>query len=157
MILTTHILSGAALGANVNNPYAVAGLSIVLHFLLDLFPHGDYLNKKSRLREFWKVALDIIIGLSIVAAIIFIRGLAPNNALNIENILIGILFSLLPDFTTFLHDWMKMKLLKPIYFFHQKLHLLHHPDFAPERKFRLKNNLWDVFISFVSLLILILA
>lgn len=155
MILTTHILSGAALGANVQNPYAVAGLSIVLHFFLDLFPHGDYLNKKSRLREFWKVAVDLAIGFSFVAAIIFIRGLPSNNGLNIENILIGIFFSLLPDFTTFLHNWLKMKFLTPVRTFHEGLHC--YENGSPKREFRLKNNLLDVLISFVSLLILILT
>lgn len=72
-----------------------------------------------------------------------------------RNIGIGILFSLLPDGTTFLCYWMKMKFLKPIYDFHQRLHLIHYPDFAPERKFRLKNNLWDILISLIFLITLI--
>jgi len=153
MILATHILSGAALGANVQNPWLVAGLSIVLHFLLDLFPHGDYLNKKSRLREFWKVAVDLAVGLGVVFIILFFRDQIFKNGLDMRNIGIGIFFSLLPDGTTFLCHWMKIKLLKPVYDFHQKLHHIHYSDFAPEREFRLKNNLWDIFISIVSLLI----
>lgn len=152
MILTTHILSGALIGAEIKNPFYVAVISIIVHFLLDLFPHGDYLNKKSRLREFWKVAVDLAAGLGIVFAILFIR----DPILNKTTIAIGIFFSLLPDATTFSYLWLKMKFLKPIHDFHQKLHRIHYPDFAPERKFRLKNNLWDVLISFVSLLILIL-
>jgi hypothetical protein len=148
MILTTHILSGAALGANVENPYAAAGLAIVLHFLLDLFPHGDYLNKKSQLREFWKVAIDLAVGSGLVFAI-----LSQNLTLNKTNIAVGIIFSLLPDGTTFFYHWMKMKFLAPIHAFHQKLHRA--PDFSPQRQFRLKNNLWDILVSLVSLIILI--
>ena len=71
MILTTHILSGAALGANIQNPYLVATSAVALHFALDTLPHGDYLNKKSRLGEFWKVAVDFAVGFGLVFAIIF--------------------------------------------------------------------------------------
>jgi hypothetical protein len=151
MILTTHILSGAVLGANIKNPYAVAGLSIVLHFLLDLFPHGDYLNKKSRFREFWKVGLDLVIGFSLIAAILFCRG--ETSTAYLDNIAIGIFFSLLPDGTTFLYVWMKMKFLKPVKDFHESLHC--HENGTPQREFHLKNNLWDILISLISLIILI--
>lgn len=150
MILTTHILSGAVLGANVQNPYAVAGLAVAVHFLLDMIPHGDYLNKKSKLREFWKVAMDLAIGLGAVAAILFFRDPTPKD---ISNICIGIFFSLLPDGTTFLYIWMKMKFLKPVKHFHENLHF--YGNDAPERRFKLKNNLFDILISLASLIILI--
>lgn len=156
MILTTHILSGAVLGANVKNPYAVAGLAVAVHFALDLLPHGDYLNKKSKLKEFWKVGIDLAIGFFILTSIFFVRGFAPTENLNINNIIIGIFFSLLPDGTTFLYWKMGVKFLKPIYDFHQKIHHVQFPDNAPEREFRLKNNLWDILISFVSIVALIL-
>ncbi len=145
MILTTHILSGAALGASVKNPHAVAGLAVILHFLLDTLPHGDYLNKKSRFKEFWKVAVDLAIGLGAVAAIFFFRDPTPKD---IFNICIGIFFSLLPDGTTLLY-MMGMKFLKPLKKFHEKLH--YYPDFSPKREFCLKNNLGDIFISLISL------
>jgi len=149
MILTTHILSGAVLGANVQNPYAVAGLSVAVHFALDLLPHGDYLDKKSSFKEFWKVAMDLAIGLGAVAAILFFRGPTSNNNLNIA---IGIFFSLLPDGTTLLY-MMGMKFLRPIKKFHEKMHF--YPDFSPERRFKLKNNLFDILISLISLITLI--
>lgn len=152
MILTAHILTGAVLGANIQNPYAVAGLAVAVHFALDLLPHGDYLNKKSKLREFWKVALDLAIGLGTVAAILFFRDPTPKD---ISNIAIGIFFSLLPDGTTVLYWNMGIKFFKPIYNFHQKLHLVHYPDFAPERRFKLKNNLFDIFISLVAIVTLL--
>jgi hypothetical protein len=153
MILTTHILAGATVGANVQNPYAVAGLAVAMHFTLDLLPHGDYLDKKSKLREFWKVVLDLAIGLGAVAAILFFRG--ETSTADLRNIIIGIFFSLLPDGTTFLYWKMGVKFLRPIYNFHQKLHLMHYPDFAPERRFKLKNNLFDILVSLISLITLI--
>jgi len=152
MVLTPHILSGAALGANVQSPWAVAVFSIILHFLLDTLPHGDYLNKKSRLGEFWKVAVDLTLGFALVAGALTFKGITDENML--RNVALGILFSLLPDGTTFLYIWMKMKSLSPIKKFHEKLH--YHPDFSPKRQFRFKNNLWDILISFTSLLILLL-
>ena len=152
MILTTHILSGAAIGMGVKNPYAIAGLAVAVHFLIDLFPHGDYLNKKSRLWEFWKVAIDLAVGLGIVFAIIFFRSLMGNTAL-LANIAIGIFFSLLPDGTTVLYWNMGMKFLKPVKRFHEKLHC--YPEFSPESEFRLKNNLWDILISLISLYFLV--
>jgi hypothetical protein len=152
MILTTHILSGAVIGAEIKNPFYIAVISIAVHFLLDLLPHGDYLNKKSGFREFWKVAIDLVIGLSIVATVIFSSGVVRPSEL--QNVAIGIFFSLLPDGITFLYWKMGIKFLKPIFTFHQKLHLIHYPDFAPEREFRLKNNLWDILISLIAILTL---
>ncbi|PIU78183.1 MAG: hypothetical protein COZ28_00065 [Candidatus Moranbacteria bacterium CG_4_10_14_3_um_filter_44_15] len=153
VILTTHILSGALVGAEIKNPFYVAVISIIVHFLLDLFPHGDYLNKKSRLKDFWKVAIDLVIGFSLVAVIIFIRGGTSSNGLSIGNVAIGIIFSLLPDFTTFLYRYLNMEFLKPVKNFHESLHC--YENGVPEREFRLKNNLWDILISLISLIILI--
>ena len=151
MILTTHILAGAVLGREIKNPYEIAGLAVAFHFALDLLPHGDYLNKKSSLWEFWKVALDLAIGFSIVAAIFFCRGLT--STADLRNIIIGIFFSLLPDGTTFLYWKMGMKFLKPIKIFHEKLH--RYPEFSPESEFRLKNNLFDILISLVAIITLL--
>ena len=150
MILTTHILSGAVLGAEIKNPYAVAGLAVAVHFALDLLPHGDYLDKKSSFKEFWKVAMDLAIGLGAVATILFFRGPTPKDILTIA---IGIFFSLLPDGTTVLYWNIGIKFLRPIYNFHQKLHRA--PDFSPERRFKLKNNFFDILISLISLITLI--
>jgi hypothetical protein len=152
VILTTHILSGAALGANIQNPYAVAAFAVALHFALDILPHGDYLNKKSSIREFWKVAIDLFFGFAIIAAALFSKGALEPDTL--RNILIGIFFSVLPDGITFLYWKMGVKFLKPVYDFHQNLHCF--PEFSPERRFRFKNNLWDILISLASLILLIL-
>ncbi|MFH0930027.1 MAG: hypothetical protein V1814_02130 [Candidatus Moraniibacteriota bacterium] len=151
MILATHILSGAVIGAEIKNPFYIALISIAVHFLLDLLPHGDYLNKKSGFRDFWKVALDLAIGLGTVYALFFLRDAA--STANLENIAIGIFFSLLPDGTTFLYWKMGVKFLKPIKKFHEKLH--YYPEFSPESEFHLKNNLWDILISLAAVIILL--
>lgn len=153
MILTTHILAGALLGREIKNPYEIAGLAVAAHFALDLLPHGDYLNKKSKLREFWKVAIDLSVGLGTVYAIFFLRDPISNNALYIRNIAIGIFFSLLPDGTTFLYWKMGINFLKPIKRFHEKLH--RYSDASPKSEFRFKNNLWDILISLFAIIILL--
>jgi hypothetical protein len=154
MILTSHILSGAVLGEKIQNPWVVAGIAIAFHFCLDLVPHGDYLNKKSKNWDFWKVAVDLFIGLGIVFLILYFR-ISPD--IDLKNIAIGIFFSLLPDGTTLLYWKMGMKFLRPIFDLHQKLHHFNHADFAPERDFRLKNNLGDIVVSLLSILLLIIS
>jgi hypothetical protein len=155
MILTTHILSGAVVGAEVKNPFAVAGLALILHFTLDLIPHGDYLNKRSNYRDFWKVAVDFLIGFGMIAAILFHHNKVHFDPLYIRNVLIGIFFSLVPDGTTFLYWKLKMKFLAPIKRFHEKLH--YYPEFSPGRQFRMRNNHWDILISVGAFLFLFLT
>jgi len=125
-------------------------LAIAVHFALDLLPHGDYLNKKSSFKEFWKVAIDLAVGLGVVYTIFFIRD--GSSTVNLENIAIGIFFSLLPDGTTLLYI-MGVKFLKPLKKFHEKLHF--YPNSSPQCQFRLKNNLFDILISLVAIIALL--
>jgi hypothetical protein len=154
MILTTHMLTGALIGAEVKNPYAIAGIAVVFHFILDLIPHGDYLNKKSDYKDFWKVAVDLALGLGLVAAVFFQRSAISIDILYMQNVAIGVFFSLLPDGTTFLYWKMGVKFLAPLKRFHDRLHF--YPEFSPARQFRLKNNIWDIALSFVFLMMLLL-
>jgi len=153
MTLATHIITGALIGIKIKNPFYIVVVSVAVHFFLDILPHGDYVNKKSTLREWWKNALDFSLGIAIILLVFLFRGL-PEGA-TISNITLAIIFSLLPDFTHFLYRYLNMSFLRPIKNFHEGLH--YYPNTSPEREFRLKNNLWDIFISFVSFLILILA
>ncbi|MDD5489723.1 MAG: hypothetical protein PHP25_03550 [Candidatus Moranbacteria bacterium] len=152
MILTTHILSGAALGANVENPWAVAVLSVVLHFVLDTLPHGDYLNRKSSILEFWKVLVDIAISILILIGIVNCCR-QMSDPITTRNIFIGIFFSLLPDGTTFMYCHLGMKFLKPVKKFHEYLHF--YKNGAPQRQFSLRNNLFDILVSLISLMFLV--
>ena len=72
MILTTHALIGAALGKNISNPWIIAAIALPLHFIMDHFRHGEYLNRNSKLRHtWWKTALDFFSGLAIITVYIF--------------------------------------------------------------------------------------
>jgi hypothetical protein len=151
MILTTHILSGAVLGANIQNPYTVAGLAVALHFLLDMIPHGDYVNEKSTLRDWWKEAISFSTGISLLLVVFALRGIP--DWLVLRNIGIGIFFSLLPDATHFMYRFMGMKFLRPIKNFHEGLH--YYPNGSLRREFRLENEYWEIGIVLISLFFLI--
>lgn len=116
MLLTPHILIGAAIIANVQNP--ILGLFLVLlsHYFLDFFPQKEYGidNLRERrwsksLPDLLKVFVDIIIGLLIVFLLI---GLTPL-------VLIVIFIAIFPDGLTLLYFiFPKNILLKK----HKKLH-----------------------------------
>ncbi len=81
MLLTPHILIGAAIVTKVQNP--ILGLIFVLlsHYFLDLFPQTEYTIKTIKsgqwsksLPDFLKVFCDIFFGLMIV---FFITGYSP--------------------------------------------------------------------------------
>ncbi|MCX6762927.1 MAG: hypothetical protein NT093_04070 [Candidatus Moranbacteria bacterium] len=151
MTLATHIITGTVIGTKLNNPLAIASAAIVFHFLLDALPHGDYVNEKSTLRDWWKEAISLSIGLSVAFFSIAAHGI-PEWAI-LKNILIAIFFSLLPDATHFMYRFMKMNFLRPIKNFHESLH--YYPNGSPQREFRLKNEYWEIGIALISVLILL--
>lgn len=152
MTLAAHIITGAVIGTKITNPLAIASAAVVFHFVLDAIPHGDYVNEKSTLRDWWKEAVSFSIGFSLVFFAIAVRGGIPELPI-LKNILIAVFFSLLPDATTFAHRFLKIKSLRPIRKFHEGLH--YYPNGSPHREFRLKNEYWEIAISLISLLILI--
>lgn len=151
MILTTHALAGAVIGKNIDNPWLIIALSLFLHYILDIFRHGEYLDGNSRWRDFWKVGLDLAAGGFIIAAVIVYQDIPPAI---IFHILLGMFFSMFPDLLTLLHWKMGMKFLGPFYAFHLWCH--RYPPLAPERKWNLRNTANDIVISVISLLLLFL-
>lgn len=130
MILSAHIITGAAVGGNFSNPWLVVLLSVVCHHLADLLPHWDYKIKEIPLRKsFLKISADILIGFILVAGtlIIFHSRELPKNFSSLFsgaylNLILGIFFSLLPDGLLLL-SWIFPK--KPLTFYaslHSKLH-----------------------------------
>lgn len=123
MILTSHILIGAAIGTKFDNYFVIFGLSLLSHFALDAIPHWEYqisstkahirLDKKNlrkelrnikankvRLNKFHKILFDLIFGLILaIGSIYFITGKMPNLLLTA----IGIFGALLPDGLTVLY------------------------------------------------------
>ena len=67
MIITPHMLVGAAIGSQSPNLWIAFCLGVVSHFLIDILPHWDYLDdinfEGSSLK---KIALDFILGSGLI-------------------------------------------------------------------------------------------
>jgi len=113
MILTSHLLAGAAIGSRVHDWWAVAALSMASHYLLDAIPHSQYkvrfLKSKSSRKEviidLFKIAVDFASGFFFVAFI----GI---KSLNFPYMMFGMAMAVLPDFLQFLYYFQKNKLLE---------------------------------------------
>jgi hypothetical protein len=152
MILTTHALVGAALGKNISNPWIIAAIALPLHFFLDHFRHGEYLNRQSSVKNnWWKVALDLLIGFSLISAYILLTHPAPSI---VRNILLGTFLSMLPDLLTLLHWKMHFTFLKGIFKFHERVHPFPKGDKRYDWNFRNARN--DILLAILSILLLIL-
>lgn len=157
MILATHALTGAVIGKSVNNPVLIITISLVAHYFLDGFRHGEYFDDRiATVRDtWWRVAVDLLSGFSIVFLIIYFQ----NPVLPaIKNIFIGTFFSILPDFITLMHWTFKQnKTLAKIKAFHSWAHRYSKfPKYSKERQWTFRNALNDILISATAILLLII-
>lgn len=148
MILTTHALTGAVIGKNIENPWLVIGLSFFFHYLWDTFRHGEYLHKKSPWKDFWRVAADISTALSVLSIAVFFSDFSKPI---IFNILLGTFFSMFPDLITFLYWKLNFKILEPLFNFH---HWIHRAENPIEEAWNLRNARNDILISLAAMLLL---
>jgi hypothetical protein len=151
MVLTTHALVGAVIGKNISNPFIVAGVSLAVHFLLDTLRHGEYITLKSKLGEAWKTVLDLSIG---VALILIVSFFSPPSGAETRTMIIGVIFSILPDSLTFFYWKLHCTFLQPIIDFHAWVHK--YPRFSPQRDWNLGNEKNDILVSAIAIAILIL-
>lgn len=122
MILTPHMLIGAAIGSRLPGYGSIFALSIILHYLLDALPHREYqienlkngLNKKF-LIDGLKVALDFFFALGLIVWLTYDRT-------NFSYILTGCLSAALPDLLIFLFWRFDGKFLKALDEFHHQIH-----------------------------------
>lgn len=159
MILPTHALVGAVIGKNINNTWIVVFLAVAVHFIMDTFRHGEYLYANSKENYFrnswWKVLLEIF---TAIFAVFLIYHFGHFTSQNKKNILIGSIFSVLPDLITFLY-WLNNRFsdhanyfLEKYYSFHSKIH--RYPRNAPERAWTLRNARNDIIISLLAIILL---
>jgi hypothetical protein len=154
MILATHTLAGAVIGKNIQNPWIIAVLSLIFHYILDTVKHGEYVetfdSKVGFGNTWWKVLLDLSSGFSILLAILLY--LRPDAA-TVRNIFIGSFFSMLPDFFTFIYWGTRWKFFEKLYKFHTYCHRL--PRFSPERQWKLSNETYEIIIGLTAIVILL--
>lgn len=152
MILATHALVGAALGKNLENPWLIVVLCSIVHFALDSFRHGEYIDHREKLKNLGRnVSFDLLVGGSIILFVLFFQDW---NFLTIRNVFLGILFCMLPDFLTFMHyRFNSSTILRKIYRFHQRVHPYPHP--SQQTQWNLKNATNDILFSLIATLFLI--
>lgn len=119
MVLTPHILVGAAIASKIKFLPLALGMAFLSHYFLDLPPHLEYSIEniqqrrwKKSLPDFLKVFLDISLG----AFLVFVLS---------KNFLIagvGGFFAILPDGLVLLGLIFPNRLLKIHSNFHQKIH-----------------------------------
>ena len=152
MILTTHALVGAAFGKQIHNPFLLVAILIPLHYLMDIFRHGEYLNKKSTFANTaWKVVLDLAFALSTILTVAFFLHFDKQT---LFFALLGAFISMFPDLLTVLYWKLNFKFLKKIYLFHQFIHR-RFPDDSKERVWNLRNAANDIFFSIIAILSLL--
>lgn len=151
MILTTHALVGAVIGKYSNNLAIIAGISVVLHYAMDILRHGDYYEEKRTFSQgFLKEFLDLFTASFLIAIIIYFT---KSTTKEIYYMLWGIGWSLLPDFLTVLYDKLNFKFLAPVYNLNRWVHDFLYTDL--ERTWTLKNLTNDFIISGVAIIILL--
>ena len=164
MIITPHLLIGAAIGAKIKYLGWIIVLGLLSHFILDKIPHWDYGNrafqkfKKNKSYKilfifFLQLMIDGLIGLVIVLFIVWQKNIVePKHLLFI---LIGILASLLPDIllgTSWLFHNKFKKFSKIWINFHEKI--LHCPKHI--LKLTLLGLGTEILVSIIAILILLL-
>lgn len=77
MTATNHVVTGAAIGALVVNPWFALPLALGSHFLLDALPHMDYPAKASSQKFLIWLAVDLGLAGSILVSLWLIH---PVNA-----------------------------------------------------------------------------
>lgn len=153
MILTTHALVGAALGKYVHNPIILTIILIPLHYILDIFRHGEYLNKKSTFKNTtWKVISDLSTALLIILFMFSSRSMNPSILISM---LTGAFISMFPDLLTVLYWKFNFKFLEKLYRLHQFVHG-RFADGSPERAWTLRNATNDILFSIIAIAFLFL-
>ena len=137
MLLASHIIISGLLGATTHNYFLAAALGLFSHYIVDAIPHWDnylspefdsrakseksyFLKSKFFYKELAKVAIDILIGLSVLSLIFFkISGFD-----NIAYAAIGVFFGVLPDPLQLLYLITNWYFLKPNHKIQLHLHTL---------------------------------
>ena len=160
MILTPHIIIGAAIGAKTHNLGLIIILGLLSHVILDKIPHWDYTfsnilnfprtkNFKMLTIDLIKIAIDGLIGLLIVFLILWQKKLL--NFSHLPFILLGIFISVLPDIILgFLILFVPPHLSGKYFAFHHKY--LHFKHKQKEGKFTFPGLLTQILVIVITIL-----
>lgn len=100
MILSPHILTGAAIASRIQNPILGIFLAFLSHYLLDIPPHKEYSIDNIKGRRWAMVSGDLLkVFLDMLSALAIIYFLTENNPM----VYWGGLAAIMPDGLTLLH------------------------------------------------------
>lgn len=141
MILTAHILIGAAISAKFKDPLVIFLLGLCSHFVLDAIPHWEYpltykghidfdkknlknelrrlKKQKTRIVYFYRIATDLPFGILLAYFSILFFTLTPPNLFLFA---IGVFGALLPDGISLLYFNFDFPFLEKFQIFHFKVH-----------------------------------
>lgn len=157
MILATHALAGAVIGKNIDSIPLIILASLAIHYAMDGFRHGEYFDDRiAKVKDtWWKVALDLLVGSSIIFLFFYFKN---SSYKEMENILIGSFFSILPDFITLMHwTFRNNKILAKIKTFHSWAHRYSRfPKYSKERQWTIGNARNDILFSILTIILLFL-
>lgn len=120
MVITPHLLVGAAIGKRVRSVWLVFVLAWLSHYLLDFLPHWDYLSdiNIANLDHLTKIGLDFLLGLSLVYLLVY-----PCSKK--FPIFVGAIAAILPDCLNVAYHIFGLQFLKPLVWVHHTAHHWH--------------------------------
>ena len=120
MILTPHLLLGAAIAAKISNPFLILPLAFLSHYFLDLLPHKEY-SVENIFKKNWKKSLPdfIKVGVDFSSGIVLISIFSSSELI----VYAGALLAILPDGITFFGFVFSNKFSEHNDDFHKKIHL----------------------------------
>lgn len=122
MILTPHLLFGAAIASQFKNPFLAISLAFLGHYLLDVIPHNEYPIENIKKKQWRKILPDISMVSTDFLLGIFLIFIFSNNQ---PIIYVCAFFSILSDGLNLLSLFSSNKILKAHnYFHHEKIHFL---------------------------------
>jgi len=122
MMITPHVLAGAAFATKISNPFILVLCAFVSHFLLDMIPHKDY-NITPLKANFYKLVIDAGISLSLL--FYFIGNLPLEKQFLFA---VAGFFGILPDGLWMLYRLFNWKFLERYVAMHNFLHWLIIPE-----------------------------
>lgn len=140
MILTPHLLFGAAIASQFKNPFLAIILTFLGHYLLDVIPHNEYSIENIKKKQWHKILPDISMVSTDFLFGIFLVLIFSNNQ---PIVYVCAFFAILSDGIDLLGLFYSNKILKAHRdFHHEKIH------FLSNRKLAQAKTQYEIRISF---------
>lgn len=146
MILTPHLLAGAALASKIQIAPLALILAFLSHYFLDFIPHQDHCVKHIKERQWRKSFLEFLkIGVDFCFGIFLIFMFFDKQPI----IYAGAFLAILADGLAFLNLIFPNKALRAHEIFHRKIHFLEYKKIP--RFWRIFSQILIIFIAILFL------